>query len=479
MRTTERAGSIADGRTRSTLVATIAGRMADHDWAFQGDTAAPSRWAAAEDNGDLDLWVHRDSARAMAEMLRGLGGVLLASATDRGRLQHDQWWLPTVGRDRDGGIVDVTVGDLRVGAILLLTEADVHTSPFALAIGKQIVRGRRFTGAAAIADLALRPLLRGRLVGGARRELAQHFFDVVSRSEPALVRSMTQRAVGRRLLDDALAWLGGDDSAGGQLVSAARRKMTSSALCTPLATWRQRWSILPGGARPFGLRTTGVVVALVGTDGAGKSTVADGVSDQLARAGVRVERRYFGMARGNARWLTALRKRAGGGSVAVDLSGTSSLGASSPATSSPSLTMRLASYAYGVDYVWRVWRTVSPLRRRGAVVLCDRWVTDLRRHPVPGTWAARLTEWIVGRPQIIVLADAPVEQIVARKPERTLEDAAHEQQSLRSVGESMHGRSARGGGRTVFHIADTSGPIGEAEALLVSRIIEALHRQLH
>ena len=90
-----------------------------------------------------------------------------------------------------------------------------------------------------------------------------------------------------------------------------------------------------------------------------------------------------------------------------------------------------------------------------------------------------MAEWLVGRPHVFVLADAPIEQIVARKPERTVAAATAEQAALRSLGEAMHGQRARGGGRTTFHVADTSGARGTAEAPLVDRIVATLHRRLH
>jgi thymidylate kinase len=412
-------------------------------------------------------------------VLRSLGGVIVCSAMDPARLCHVQWWLPTAGTARDGGIVDVTVGDLRVGPLLLLAADSVETASSHCLMPSGVLSVRRFAGTAAVLDLTVRPLLRGRLVEGERLAAARVAFAVLEPLRHTELRRALHTALGRKGQTLAQAWLHGEvgaDARARALVPMARRRLVRATLGAPVATWRQRHAVLPSrGARPLGFRADGVVVALVGTDGSGKSSVAEGLGLQLERAGFTVERRYFGMARGNVRWLAALRRLAGGGSVDVAEHVTDPA-ASAPG--SPSLVMRLAAYAYAADYVWRTWRTVRPARRKGAIVLCDRWVTDLHRHPNPGSPAARLAERLAGRPQLFVLADAPVEQIVARKPERTLADAAAEQEGLRELGDAMHGSRARGGGRTRFLVADTSGPKGTAVAGLTAIVITTAHRGL-
>jgi thymidylate kinase len=111
---------------------------------------------------------------------------------------------------------------------------------------------------------------------------------------------------------------------------------------------------------------------------------------------------------------------------------------------------------YVLDYAWRSVRRVRPAVRRGHVVICDRWVTDLRRHPAPNSPAARLAEWLVGAPDVFVLADAPAEEMVARKGERSVEESRSEQESLRRAGHDLDGRRARGGGSCTFVTFDTS-----------------------
>ena len=87
-----------------------------------------------------------------------------------------------------------------------------------------------------------------------------------------------------------------------------------------------------------------------------------------------------------------------------------------PATAQPAavgtdldrpLLRRAAAWYYAAEYVWRYQRTVAPQRRRGSIVLVDRYVYDLRESPWPGSMASRVAEVLVPRPDILVLPDAP------------------------------------------------------------------------
>ena len=78
-----------------------------------------------------------------------------------------------------------------------------------------------------------------------------------------------------------------------------RRTLVPSGLA---AAWKQRRSILPGGPAQRGHWGTGRAALwwrAVGTDGSGKSTVADELEQHLQRLGFTTRTAYFGMARGN------------------------------------------------------------------------------------------------------------------------------------------------------------------------------------
>lgn len=449
--------------TRLQVVQRLSAALADHRWAFQGAAAALRTWVADHTLADLDIWVADESVGAMDDAVSRLGGVLVCATSDPRRLRHRQYWLPTSHAEGTGAIVDVTVGDLRVGPVLLVSAADVTTRMGDLPCGAYAgVRAPVLSGVARVADLALRPLLRGRVVDGLRRCDAVNEYCSLVEAERAAVRATLRSIVGRRTTTVVERWLAGAAEADADemaaVVTIARRRLAAASLApgAAIATWRQRALILPTRRKgPAGLRSRGVVVALVGTDGSGKSTTADRLGTELQHAGFTVRHEYFGMARGNLPGVGLIRRLAGGGDTTA-APGRTEASSSTGAPKQPSMLHQAASWVYVLDYWWRAARRVRPALRRGEVVLCDRWVSDLRTHPAPGSPAARVAEWLVGAPHVFVLADAPIEEIVARKQERTPAEATAEQEGLRTVGGQLHGRTARGGGFCSFHTVDTS-----------------------
>ena len=267
------------------------------------------------------------------------------------------------------------------------------------------------------------------------------------------------------------------------LVSLARRRLVRATV-EPRAwasTWRQRSTIAPAGrqASALGLRGHGVVVALVGTDGSGKSTVAAQVHERLEDAGFATSSAYFGMARGNLPGVALARKVLGVGGVepvaAQPVTAqpvTAAARTTQPAAAGTDLDRpllrRAAAWYYAAEYIWRYQRTVAPSRRRGRIVLVDRYVYDLRESPWPGSMASRVAERLVPRPDILVLPDAPDAMIHARKPERSAVEQAAIQARYRNL---MAERPARFG----HVVVDTSGSTADPVARLELAVISAAH----
>ena len=218
-------------------------------------------------------------------------------ADDPRRLRHTGWAVLA-----DGGmaVVDVTFGDLRVGPVLLAAEADIR------------VDSHRFSGQAAAADLLIRPLLRGRIPPTDRIGEAQRAWAATSQDEQRTALRTWQRELGA-LAADVVSVLDGPrprpiwPSVPGVCFCSARWLLRG---------WRRRGSSgarssRRAGARPLGHRTRGVVVAAVGTDGSGKSTVADELEQHLQRLGFTTRTAYFGMARGNLPGWESLRRMLG------------------------------------------------------------------------------------------------------------------------------------------------------------------------
>jgi thymidylate kinase len=441
-------------------------------WAVQGADGAVERWAAAEGLADLDLWVAADERDRAARVLERLAGVRLHVSDRPPRLRHERWLLTAGGRP---AIVDLTIGDLRVGPRLLCAGTEVSTAPAPSPFGP----ARRLTGPALVADLVARPLLRGRAPDPARLAEAGRAWSILPEAHrarplgllrPALGRAGTQRL--QAALAGASATDGNDAGDTMPLVARAARRRLAAATLAPRAirsTWHDRHTILPARG-PFGLPSTGVVLALVGTDGSGKSTASAELESRLARLGVPVSTAYFGMARGNLPGLATARRLARrAGQVPADDSPVID-GRTPTATAGGRAGRALreaAAWAYAADYVWRAARLV-PARRRGAVVVCDRWVTDLRRQPAPGSPAARMVERLVGPPDVLALADAPIEVIHARKPERSLADARDDQRSHRAVAAEL-------AARTTVVVLDTSGADPDPVAALIRAVLRAAH----
>jgi thymidylate kinase len=214
----------------------------------------------------------------------------------------------------------------------------------------------------------------------------------------------------------------------------------------------------------LGLRTRGVLVALVGTDGAGKSTIADGLGERLRRYGLPTSPAYFGMARGNLPGVDLVRRLlrvADAGNQYPDAG-------DSPAGLDRAALRRVAAWFYAGEYVWRYLRTVAPPRRRRQVVIADRWAYDLRESPGPGSRAAHYVERVLPSPDVLVLADAPIELIHRRKPERPLADQDAQQERFRRLLAERPARYAE-------VVVDTSGRTADPLADLVAAVVQVAH----
>lgn len=138
-------------------------------------------------------------------------------------------------------------------------------------------------------------------------------------------------------------------------------------------------------------RTTGCTVALLGPDGAGKSTLAAGIREAMP---LPVHLIYMGVFRTDAR-QRAWRRIPGGG-----------------------LAIRLSR-------LW--WRSTRARyhRSRGHLVVFDRYVFDANLRPGKKGIRARLSYWLLERscppPDLVLLLDAPGAVMFARKKEHDVQ----------------------------------------------------------
>ncbi|MEU7907605.1 thymidylate kinase [Actinoplanes sp. NPDC049118] len=456
----------ASGLSRPDLLAAVAIALdaGGRPWAWQGEAGAAERWAADTGPKDLDIWYSAPPSESdpVDVLARAFAAARVAEAHDPRRLRHVSLAIETT---TGPAVVDVTYGDLCVGPVLLVPAAKVTVDPGT----------HRLTGAAATADLLVRPVLRGRVPDRPRLDEARAAWAA---AEPGHRRDLGRRLaaqLGHRVAADLIAVAGGAPP-DANLPRRARLRLAARSLAPEVvaSTWAQRHTVVPAlwAAGPLGLRTRGVVVALVGTDGSGKSTVADGLHDRLHRYGLPTSAAYFGMARGNLPGVALARRVLGVGSTAPTLD--SAAPARLPATAAASVPAdhpglrRVAAWFYAGEYVWRYLRTVAPAAARRRVVIADRWVYDLRESPWPGSRAARFAERVVPAPDVLVLPDAPVELIHARKPERSLTEQAGQQQRFRGLLAEHPARHAE-------LVVDTSGAVADPLAHLVAAVVQAAH----
>lgn len=163
------------------------------------------------------------------------------------------------------------------------------------------------------------------------------------------------------------------------------------------------------------LRPTGLIVCVLGPDGAGKSTVLDRVEPRLALAFRRAIRQH----------LYYAAARAGTGVPVTDPHGKPPYG--------------IVLSAIKLAYLWgRYWMGYIvyglPRKIRSTLILFDRYCHDLavdpRRYRYGGPPAlARLLGRLVPRPDLFLVLDAPPEVLRARKREVPLEEAERQRQA--------------------------------------------------
>lgn len=449
--------AVGSAGQRTDIVLGVRGALGQRQWAWQGPVGAVGEWEVATGAKDLDIWCRDDDVVGVrAAIEAALPAARIEQADDPRRLRHTGWAVFT---STGLAVVDITFGDLRVGPLLLCPQDLITTSD------------NRLTGVAAAADLLVRPLLRGRVPEPSRTEQARNAWRRAERSAREAICTTWRSSLGP-IFVPVLEILDGADVSP-DLPSRARRwllRKTVAPANLP-AAWSQRHSIIPAGRRsgPLGHRVRGVVVAMVGTDGSGKSTVANEIADRLHTVGVPTHSAYFGMARGNLPGVNLARKLLGIAAPGGEDKSQESAPKDVEAKPDDHAGLRkVAAWYYAVEYGWRYLSTVAPARRRGEVVLCDRYVYDLRDSPWPGSPAAAFAQAIVPRPDILVLPDAPIELIHTRKPERTFAEQSAQQQKFREL---LAERPAGFAELTV----DTSGATADPSFGVVRAVISCAH----
>ena len=224
-----------------------------------------------------------------------------------------------------------------------------------------------------------------------------------------------------------------------------------------------------------GIQPPGLMVAFLGVDGAGKSTVMARVERDLAPA-FWSTKRYHGRALYSPlRWTKRVRSQRQLRQQEVQRAATNPhamLPQRNP-HSKPSrgLALSLVKLAiWWADYTFLGYTAdIYPSLRRSTLVLIDRYYQDLlvdpKRHRYGGPWwLARFVGQFYPRPHVLVLLDAPAEVLHSRKREVPLEETARQREAYLKLVRKLPNS----------HVVDASKPVHEVVSEIEQIVLDYL-----
>jgi thymidylate kinase len=404
---------------------------------------------------DIDFWAALADRETVATLFDGLGAIRLSRVSRRVWANHDVFLVPC----SDGSLlIDVKFGDLKVGALTLLGEADLLAS---------LDEENRFTGMAQITDLLLRRMARGKPVDNARLDAARLAWQCMTADERRAAGDGLLDRFGEREAEGIIDLLEGREPPiavdrtlrmqvlGSYFSSFAAVWMTVSRSVVVAIGWLTR------RPRPFGQYQAGTLTVISGTDGTGKSTTLDNVASALREHGLRCRTVYLGRGRGNVPGVASLRD-----AVARKVTKDSSEDGVYRVT----WLNKAGSWLYAFEYFIRTLGVRFFAGLLGYAILCDRYCYDIALIPGGSAWAIRFARLLCPRPDINVVLHAPPDVILERKAERSLAAIEKQQATLTQIIDRAYAR------RNSILVDTSKTGIEETREQIVQPILQVSHR---
>lgn len=412
-------------------------------WAVRGAPGELMRWCRARSPKDLDLWAPHDDSASILRVLLDCGGVPTCTRggiAGRAGIVSAMFMFMT----EEGwpiGTLDVSFGPPRAGVIELGDERE-HARQV-----ERVAGVPRFVGTATITELILRRCLRGKDPDPIHTRYVKRCWRELKETEQSRFVSSIWTRFGAATAECLIGILSQERS---ELPwNALRRHLISGslrakpALLIEYAIDKALFDKRPRARERYaaGSRPSGTTIAILGTDGTGKSSLVAALASRLRNFGLDSRSLYFGRVRGSMLITDSRRRsleRLVGATSIADNTRTSDRRIS-PAQR---LLRYAASYVYVLDYGGRLLLRVLPLWAKGNVIIMDRYVYDLRIMPYASALAARLAELISPPPRLLLFLDPDPRTIAARRQERTPAEIARQQEVLRATCERL-GTSTR------------------------------------
>ncbi|MCH8876473.1 MAG: hypothetical protein IIA89_06575 [Chloroflexi bacterium] len=268
--------------------------------------------------------------------------------------------------------------------------------------------------------LLAKKILKASVPGYARKRLEALVRDLGKQADTA-----SEKLLGRRWGPEALTWIrSGDWEAFEERISKLKKVLLLRRLrqdpLSPIRYWIpevgrmwQRWR-----------HPTGLFVAVLGADGAGKSTLIAHLRKELG-----------GAFRSTATFhlMPGLLRRRGSAGPVTDPHG------KSPRSAMVSL---LKLIYYSLDYTLGYWLKVRPALARSTLVIFDRYFDDLLVDPLryrlkTTTAMARLLRRLIPRPDLLLVLDVPEEEALSRKQELPLDEVRRQREGYLALGAEL------------------------------------------